>query len=47
MRSELRLLANRRDVPGPSLVKMLLQECIDAELRQSVLDMNHTSRAIS
>ena len=33
MLNELRLLANRRDVPYQSLIKMFLQERIDQELR--------------
>ena len=32
MLNELHLLANRRDVPYQSLIKMFLQERIDAEL---------------
>jgi predicted DNA binding CopG/RHH family protein len=31
---ELRVMANKRDVPYQSLIKMLLQQCIDAELRE-------------
>jgi predicted DNA binding CopG/RHH family protein len=34
MLNELRLMANKRDVPYQSLIKMLLQQCIDAELRE-------------
>ncbi len=34
MLNELRLLANRRDVPYQSLIKMFLQERIDAELQR-------------
>ena len=34
MLNELRLLANKRDVPYQSLIKMLLQERIDQELHQ-------------
>ena len=34
MLNELRLLANKRDVPYQSLFKMLLQERIDQELHQ-------------
>lgn len=38
MLNELRLLANRRDIPYQSLLKMFLQERIDQELRrQSVV----------
>ena len=34
MLNELRLLANKRDVPYQSLIKIMLQERIDQELRQ-------------
>lgn len=34
MLNELRLLANKRDVPYQSLIKIVLQERIDQELRQ-------------
>ena len=34
MLNELRLLANMRDVPYQSLIKIILQERIDQELRQ-------------
>lgn len=34
MLNELRLLANKRDVPYQSLIKMFLQERIDQELRR-------------
>lgn len=34
MLNELRLLANRRDVPYQSLIKIILQERIDQELHQ-------------
>jgi predicted DNA binding CopG/RHH family protein len=34
MLNELRLLANMRDVPYQSLIKIVLQERIDQELRQ-------------
>jgi hypothetical protein len=37
MLSELRLLANKRAVPYPSLIKIMLQERIDQELRQRVV----------
>ena len=33
MLDELKLLANKRDVPYQSLIKMFLRERIDAELR--------------
>ncbi|MBX3057205.1 MAG: BrnA antitoxin family protein [Anaerolineae bacterium] len=36
MLDELRLIANKRDVPYQSLIKMFLQERIDEELRRSV-----------
>jgi len=36
MLNQIRLLANKRDVPYQSLIKVFLQECIDAEIhRQS------------
>jgi predicted DNA binding CopG/RHH family protein len=34
MLNELRLLANKRDVPYQSLIKIVLKERIDQELRQ-------------
>ena len=34
MLNELRLQANKRDVPYQSLIKIVLQECIDQELRR-------------
>ena len=34
MLNELRLLANKRDVPYQSLIKIVLQERIDQELRR-------------
>ncbi len=34
MLSELKILANKRDVPCESLVKIILQERIDSELRR-------------
>ena len=34
MLNELRLLANKRDVPYQSLIKIVLQERIDQDLRQ-------------
>ena len=37
MLNELRLLANRRDVPYQSLIKMFLQERIDAELHRELV----------
>jgi predicted DNA binding CopG/RHH family protein len=37
MLNELRLLANKRDVPYQSLIKIVLQERIDQELRQRVV----------
>ena len=36
MLNELRLLANKRDVPYQSWIKIVLQERIDQELRQRV-----------
>lgn len=36
MLDELRLIANKRDVPYQSLIKMFLQERIDEELRRSI-----------
>lgn len=38
MLAELRLLANKRDVPYQSLIKVFLQERIDAELRRAASD---------
>ena len=35
MLNELRLLANKRDVPYQSLIKIILQERIDQELRRA------------
>ncbi len=35
MLNELRLLANKRDVPYQSLIKIMLQERIDQELRST------------
>ena len=37
MLSELRLLANKRDVPYQSLIKIILQERIDQELRRHAI----------
>jgi predicted DNA binding CopG/RHH family protein len=37
MLSELRLLANKRDVPYQSLIKIILQERIDLELHQRAI----------
>ena len=37
MLNELRLLANKRDVPYQSLIKIMLQERIDQELRQRAI----------
>ncbi len=37
MLNELRLLANKRDVPYQSLIKIVLQERIDQELRRSAV----------
>ena len=37
MLEELKLLANKRDVPYPSLVKIFLSERIDMELRRKSL----------
>ena len=37
MLNELRLLANRRDMPYQSLIKMFLQERIDAELGRELV----------
>jgi predicted DNA binding CopG/RHH family protein len=34
MLNELRVMANKRDVPYQSLIKMLLQKCIDEDLRE-------------
>jgi predicted DNA binding CopG/RHH family protein len=34
MLNELRVMANKRDVPYQSLIKMLLQQSIDEELRE-------------
>lgn len=36
MLNELRILANKRDVPYQSLIKVFLQERIDQELRRPV-----------
>jgi len=36
MLNELRLLANKRDVPYQSLIKMFLHERIDQELRRDI-----------
>lgn len=36
MLDELRVIANKRDVPYQSLIKMFLQERIDEELRRSL-----------
>jgi predicted DNA binding CopG/RHH family protein len=36
MLNELRMLANKRDVPYQSLIKMFLQERIDQELHRQV-----------
>jgi predicted DNA binding CopG/RHH family protein len=38
MLDELKLLANKRDVPYQSLIKMFLRERIDAELRRPVAE---------
>lgn len=38
MLDELKLLANKRDVPYQSLIKMFLRERIDAELRGSTAE---------
>ena len=35
MLNELRLLANKRDVPYQSLIKILLQECLDQALHRA------------
>jgi len=37
MLNELRVMANKRDVPYQSLIKMLLQQSIDEELRERKL----------
>jgi len=37
MLGELRLLANKRDVPYQSLIKIMLQERIDRELHRAVV----------
>lgn len=36
MLNEIRLLANKRDVPYQSLIKMFLHERIDQELRRDI-----------
>lgn len=38
MLNELKLLANKRDVPYQSLIKMFLQERIDSEFHSSTTD---------
>lgn len=38
MLDELKLLANKRDVPYQSLIKMFLRERIDAELRHAPVE---------
>ena len=38
MLDELKLLANKRDVPYQSLIKVFLRERIDAELQRSIVD---------
>ncbi|MEZ4540818.1 MAG: BrnA antitoxin family protein [Chloroflexota bacterium] len=38
MLDELKLLANKRDVPYQSLIKVFLRERIDAELQRSTID---------
>ena len=37
MLNELRLLANKRDVPYQSLIKLILQEHIDQELHRALI----------
>ena len=37
MLNEIRLIANKRDVPYQSLIKIFLKDRIDAEFKQSVL----------
>ncbi len=37
MLNEIRLIANKRDVPYQSLIKVFLKDRIDAEFKQSVL----------
>ena len=43
MLNELRLLANKRDVPYQSLIKIVLQERIDQELRQRAVSWRSDS----